>query len=77
MKLIIDVPEYPYEQIKNGKGEEYEIPNWLGYSIYKGTPLDTVKAEIADLPTDVFEIHKLKSRVLYMLDNIGKESEEE
>lgn len=35
-----------------------------------GTLLDTVKAEIAGLPTDVLEVCELKSRVLHILDNI-------
>lgn len=34
--------------------------------------IDDVEAEIADLPTYMFEAYKLKSRVLDILDNIGK-----
>lgn len=77
MKLIIDIPECLYEQMKNGKGEEYGIPNWLGYSIYKGTPLDDVKAEIQAkevVETDIERqfYNMALDDVNKILDNIGK-----
>mgnify|MGYP007122081954 CR=1 FL=1 len=47
VKLIIEIPEKMYEQIKDGAGEtRYKIPLWLCHSIFYGTPLDDVKAEI-------------------------------
>lgn len=82
VKLIIEIPKDYYEVLS--KTEVILTSQRSGktfmsviYSAVKnGIPLDDVKAEIADLPTDALEVHKLKSRVLYMLDNIGKESEE-
>lgn len=82
MKLIIDIPDNIYDAIKkaqtiiSGQRSGKTLLQILVNSVENGTPLDDVKAEIADLPTDMFEVYKLKSRVLYMLDRIGKESEE-
>lgn len=75
VKLIIELPKDYYEIIKHDV--EHHLTDYRPFEIIgNGIPLDDVKAEIADLPTDMFEVYKLKSRVLYMLDNIGKESEE-
>ena len=71
VKVIIEIPKDAYDATK---GDVFFHDNafdiWL--ATRNGTPLDTVKAEIADLPTDMFEVYKLKSRALYILDNIGK-----
>lgn len=75
VKLIINIPKDYYEIIKHDV--DNHLTDYRPFEIIaNGTPLDDLKAEIADLPTDMFEVYKLKSRVLYMLDNIGKESEE-
>ena len=74
MKLIIDIPEEDYDIIKKVDAK-YEINyfKWLlANLVQNGTPLDDVKAEIANLPTYMFEVYKFKSRVLHMLNNIGK-----
>ena len=74
MKLIIDIPNHLYNVIKN---KECTNKNVLTKAVENGIPLDDVTAEIADLPTNMFEAYKLKSRVLYMLDNIGKAESED
>lgn len=74
MKLIIDIPKGTYEAIKVGfinQVLEYKVWN----AIKDGTPLDSVQEKIAKLPDYMFEVYELKSRVLHILDNIGKESE--
>ena len=72
MKLIIDIPDNEYKQNKH----YYD-------SVYHGIPLDDVKAEIAEeiCLTDnpytketKYTIEHLK--LLEILDNIGKESED-
>ena len=77
MKLIIDIPEDMFEWFKNGEIVDEYDKSALKQVFKNGTPLDDVTAEIADLPTNMFEAYKLKSRVLYMLDNIGKAESEE
>ncbi len=84
MKLIIDIPEKEYEAFKeliainiggrcSGKGIIQTCLN----AVKNGIPLDFVKAEIINLPTYMFEIYELKSRVLHILDNIGRAESEE
>ena len=76
MKLIIDIPEEEYERIK-------DIPNDYKLLIHKavanGTPLDDVKAEIEEMPTDYCGgyIGLDKKEVLQILDNIGKAESED
>ena len=82
MKLIIDIPEVFYESLKetdvfiSGQRSGKTLMSVIYNAVAKGTPLDDVKAEIADLPSDMFEVYKLKSRVLYMLDTIGNTESE-
>lgn len=81
MKLIIDISEDVYTRLFDNGIQDNEIAVddvcEMARALRLGTPLDDVKAEIADLPTYMFEVYKLKSRVLYMLDNIGKAEMEE
>jgi hypothetical protein len=72
MKLIIDIPDRIYK-INQNRTLNITDAGILEKAVRNSTPLDDLKAEIADLPTDMFEVYKLKSRVLYMLDNIGKD----
>lgn len=45
MKLIIDIPEEVYKRMING-----DLPIYMAYKYVKnGTPLDDIKAEIANL----------------------------
>ena len=74
VKLIIEIPKEEYELIV---GDEACGLHPLTRAVAHGIPLDDVTAEIADLPTNMFEAYKLKSRVLYMLDNIGKAESED
>ena len=82
VKLIIEIPEKMYEQIKDGAGENrYKIPLWLCHSIFYGTPLDDVKAEIKTFT--IAEKSKYDTgfndavlKCFNALDNIGKESED-
>lgn len=71
MQVVIDIPEEEYRcvQITGHIGNTTQVSN----AIFEGTLLDDVKAEIADLPNYMFEVYELKSRVLHILDNIGKE----
>ena len=45
MKLIIDIPDYEYRQIKEVYEKNDNVENTYSY-IYHGTPLDDVKSEI-------------------------------
>lgn len=55
MKIVINVPDYVKEQADDGKGEELGIPLWLAYEIANGTPLDNIRAEIAEEHNDCME----------------------
>lgn len=66
MKLIIDIPDNEYKQNKH----YYD-------SVYHGTPLDTVKAEIADIYCGQYcenppTADAVREMVLDILDNVGK-----
>lgn len=79
MKLIIDIPNVMYEDIKSGK-DGYS--NYVHTAIRNGTLLDDVKEEIEqDMSFDMFDDYGNKTRIhkelWEILDNIGKESEEE
>ena len=77
MKLIIDIPDYEYRQIKEVYEKNDIVENTYSY-IYHGTPLDDVKAEIDQyLFQNEFGL-EYRKEVLQILDNIGKtESEDE
>lgn len=77
MKLIIDIPEWKYKSICEGveaskKCDVVGIDPSVHEAIYNGIPLNSVQEKIAKLPTYMFEIYELKSRVLHILDNIGR-----
>lgn len=78
VKLIIEIDEYTYKDIKRGKvySSMRDVPQESVFAIAHGTPLDSVQEKIAKLPTYMFEVYELKSRVLQILDNIGKEESE-
>lgn len=77
VKLIIEIPEKMYEQIKDGAGEtRYKIPLWLCHSIFYGTTLDDVKAEITALRYGSDTYKYAIDDVIEILDNITKESED-
>ena len=76
MKLIIDIPEEMYEQIKDGY-----VPLGISKYLKNGIPLDDVKAEIGQgycMPSNEYD--KGRNYGLYMakqiLDNIGKAESE-
>ncbi len=82
MKLIIDIPEERLDSIKHFGIKQNEV-SMLERALISGTPLDEIKAEIAEeiCLTDnpytketKYTIEHLK--LLEILDNIGKESEE-
>ena len=89
MKLIIDIPEKTIAHIRSNYGHGYkglydEDRDKIVDAIYHGIPLDDVKAEIQakydSIPWQYIQyddgwIDALEW-VLYILDNIGKESEE-
>lgn len=84
MKLIIDIPDYEYRQIKEVYEKNDIVENTYGY-IYHGTPLDDVKAEIkgwywqADkqaLAKDPCVVDAMVDLFIRTIDNIGKESED-
>ena len=70
VKLIIEIPKELHEALLNGYEEPYS--RMFSDVVKNGIPLDDVKAEIANLSTYMFEVYKLKSSVLDILDNIGK-----
>ena len=84
VKLIIEIPKPMYEDIKSKKGG---YSNYVHTAIRNGTPLDDVKAEIANLDRHkenyscVFNrpdlIDLVVDDVLHILDNIGKAESED
>ena len=81
MKLIIDIPEVDYECAKQRWMRENDAHK-MDYYVSKGIPLDDVKEEIEqDMSYDMFDDYGNKTRIhkelWEILDNIGKESEEE
>ena len=83
MKLIIDIPDNEYKYTCE---RTLSDRTFWDDAIRKGTPLDDVKAEfIKSYPTNYAGVpefggmfcHFSLCQVLQILDNIGKESEEE
>jgi len=77
VKLIIEIPDYEYKQIKEVFEKSDVVSSAYSY-IYHGTLLDDVKAEIEkltdlnpDYPMDK-TIHISKWNVMQILNNIGK-----
>ena len=70
MKLIIDIPEKQYEYLAKIADAGEEPLGYFERVIMRGTPLDTIKAKIANMST-----HNVKTRVLQILENIGNERE--
>lgn len=82
MKLIIDIPEWKYKSICEGVEASKRcgivgIDPSIHEAIYNGIPLNSVQEKIAKLPNYMFEVYELKSRVLHILDDIGKAESEE
>ena len=48
MKIVIDMPEDTIKAIKDGNGDDYNIPLWLCYSIANGTPLPEGHGRLID-----------------------------
>lgn len=73
MKLMIDIPDYEYRQIKEIYEKNDIVENTYSY-IYHGTPLDDVKKEIFKLIDNTDSIYGTSAlhSVLEILDNIGK-----
>lgn len=82
MKLIIDIDEEDRKDIGNMHFVREDLKFKIGKAIIHGTPLDEVRAEIAEeiCLTDNPYTKETKftieySRLLDILENIGKESE--
>lgn len=75
MKLIIDIDEDAYKEIKKivADGNDMFFTDKL---IANGTPLDEVKAEIREQQKEYQECGWAYDDVLEILDNIGKEDNE-
>ena len=84
MKLIIDISEEEYKDLmQTGEntinlGELLDLRN----SVRNGTPLDTVKAEIADIYCGQYcenppTADAVREMVLDILDNVGKAESED
>lgn len=77
MKLIIEIPDYEYRQIKEVYEKNDIVESTYSY-IYHGTPLDDVKAEIVKAYEDATmyscneELSRFASRVCGILGDIGK-----
>ena len=72
MKLIIDIPEWYYKEVK-----EFKHPVLIDKSIMNGVPLDDVKAEMQKLADDpwnmsVGSVSQGIEDVIEILDNIGR-----
>ncbi len=77
MKLIIDIPDYEYRQIKEVYEKNDIVESTYAY-IYHGTPLDDVKAEINEITEEYCDLCAgycgvSKKYVTDILDNIGKD----
>ena len=77
MKLIIDIPDYEYRQIKEIYEKNDIVESTYSY-IYHGTPLYDVKAEFIARDKNVKAVRSdnccffIVEEVLEILDNIGK-----
>lgn len=76
MKLIIDIPEDMFEWFKNGEIIDEYDKSALKQVFKNGTPLEDIIAEIADIPAFDYDTHKVRTRALEILDNIGKSEDE-
>lgn len=77
MKLIIDIPDYEYRQIKEVYEKNDIVSSTYSY-IYHGILLDDVKSEIEALPktypfVNHIDTYVKEDDVLQILDNIGKD----
>jgi len=76
VKLIIEIPNWKYKSICDGVEASKKCgvvgidPN-IHEAIYKGTPLDNVKAEIREQQKEYQEWGWAYDDVLEILDNIG------
>ena len=87
MKLIIDIPEELHRGIecRNPELETEYVCDKLMKAVDNGTPLDDVKAEIEEMPTEKIArcrkvyifASEFKIKVLEILDNIGKAESED
>ena len=81
MKLIIDIPKSEYMKIKKYYDSlpEYSTVEAEMYYIAHGTPLDSVKAKVDQLPLVLLagNYHIDKDYVMDILDNIGEAESEE
>ena len=77
MKLIIDIPDYEYRQIKEVYEKNDIVENTYSY-IYYGTPLDDVKAEImSKVPSDKLDDAYINVPYVFkILDKTSKESDD-
>lgn len=71
MKLVIDIPDDEYAEVKALK-----YPVLLEKAVQDGIPLDDVKAEIKALPYDTDPYEYAIDDVIEILDNIGKGDKE-
>lgn len=81
MKLIIDIPEERLNSIKRFGIKQNEVC-MLERALISGTPLDDVKAEIADIYCGQYcenplTADSVREMILDILDNIGKAESEE
>ena len=79
MKLIINIPDFVYDDVRALKGRNLVKMNGdaMHDAIYNGTPLDDVKAEIQAKEMVETNIEKqfynmALGDVIEILDNIGK-----
>lgn len=79
MKLIIDIPKDLYDMTRTPNNVNYimRMAGFICSAIANGTPLDDVKAEIADIYCGQYCENPLtadavREMILDMLDNIGK-----
>ncbi len=72
MKVIIDIPEDMFEWFKNGEIIDEYDKSALKQVFQNGTLLEDVIAEIADIPAFNYDTHKVRTRALEILDNIGE-----
>ena len=74
MKLIIDISEDVYNDIKDGFYGDNQ--RRMAIAIGNGTPLDDIKAEIQDIYVGYRYGYEVMADVLAILDkHIGKENE--